>query len=102
MVYGLLGVAVTVVVVVIVVLVIWGISSRLNRRTGNRGVAQLSRLTCPHCGKTFDYEWIPGASLTAVRLGSSRYMACPLCHKWSTFNVVDTLVPRDPDPARAP
>ena len=51
-----------------------------------------SRLSCPKCGKTFDYRWVPGGSLTAVRLGPTRYMRCPLCHKWSDFDIVSTRV----------
>ena len=94
MAYGLwLGVGIGGVVIVVVVVLLWAISHRLNRKTGNTGFAKRSRLTCPKCGQTFDYEWVPGAALTAVRLGSSRYMACPLCHKRSTFNIYDTLVP---------
>lgn len=88
-----IGIGVGVAVIVVVVAILWIITVRLNRRTGNRGPVQRSRLTCPKCGQTFDYEWIPGAALTAVRLGSSRYMACPLCKKWSTFNVVETVIP---------
>lgn len=89
-----IGVAAAIIVVIIVLL--WAITHRLNRRTGNRGAVQHSRLICPKCGKTFDYEWVVGAALTAVRLGSRRYMACPLCHKWSTFDVYSTILPADP------
>lgn len=45
------------------------------------------RLTCPKCGQPFDYDYIPGASTSAIRLGGSRYMACPLCGKFSTFPI---------------
>ena len=51
-----------------------------------------SRLTCPKCGQSFDYDWVPLASFSAVRLGTSRYLECPLCHKWSTFNIWDTRI----------
>ncbi len=51
-----------------------------------------SRLTCPKCNQTFDYRWVPGGSLTAVRLGPTRYMRCPICHKWSDFDIVSTRV----------
>ena len=56
------------------------------------GLHYTSRLTCPKCGKTFDYEWLPGGSFTALRLGTKRYMRCPLCKKWSLFDVVYTIV----------
>jgi hypothetical protein len=58
-----------------------------------------SRLLCPKCGKEFIYEYVPGASFTAFRLGGSRYMACPLCHRWSIFNLRETRIreaPEDP------
>jgi len=42
-------------------------------------------LTCPKCATGFDFEFIPGASLTGLRLGSSRYMRCPICRRFSVF-----------------
>jgi hypothetical protein len=42
-------------------------------------------LRCPKCGGEFDYEFVPGASFTALRLGNARFMRCPLCHKFATF-----------------
>jgi hypothetical protein len=87
-----------IVVVVAVVVLPYLLSSSRNRRVGGRGFVQESRLTCPKCHRPFDYRWIPGAALTAVRLGKSRYMACPLCHKWSTFDVWDSPPPRTEPP----
>jgi hypothetical protein len=55
-----------------------------------------SHLRCPKCEKEFDFDYVPGASFTALRLGKSRYMACPLCHRWSLFNLADTRVPNEP------
>ena len=49
-----------------------------------------STLKCPNCGRTFEYDWVPMVSFTAARLGRSRYMECPLCHKWAAFNIWDT------------
>jgi len=49
-----------------------------------------STMTCPKCHRSFDYDWVPGASFTAFRLGRSRYMQCLLCHEWSTFDVLST------------
>ena len=49
-----------------------------------------SVLTCPKCHGTFEYNWVSLVAFTAVRLGSSRYLECPLCHEWSTFNIWDT------------
>ena len=51
-----------------------------------------SRLMCANCNRSFDYNWVPLASFSAVRLGKERYLECPLCHRWSTFNVWDTRV----------
>lgn len=96
-----IGIAIGVGAIVVVIVVYALLTKRLNRRTGRRGLVQKSRLTCPKCGETFDYEWVPGAALTAVRLGNSRYMACPLCHHWSTFNLVETAVPESPPPPSA-
>ncbi len=72
--------------------------SQRNRALGTPGVVSRARLTCPKCQQTFDYDFVPGASVTALRLGSSRYMECPLCHRWSTFDMNATRVastPRD-------
>jgi len=93
-----LGVAV---VLVLVAVVFYVLILRRGRRVGTRGVFQRSRLVCPKCGKTFDYDWLPGASFSAVRLGTSRYMSCPLCHRWSLFDVYRTLVARIPPPAES-
>lgn len=73
------------------------------RRVGTKGIVQRSHLRCPKCEREFDYDWIPGASLTSVRLGPDRYMACPLCGKWSMFNIYAGLVARpSPETATAP
>jgi hypothetical protein len=48
-------------------------------------VGRTRRLKCPKCGAVFDYEFVPGASFTAVRLGTSRYMRCPVCLRFSVF-----------------
>ena len=96
--YLWLGIGLGVGIILVILVVLWIITRRLNRRTGNTGPVQHSRLTCPKCHQTFDYEWVTGAALTAVRLGSKRYMACPLCHKWSTFDVVGSLMPASPPP----
>ena len=94
----LLGIGITAAVLVVLVLLLYWVASRRNARTGERGFVQRSRLICPKCHQTFDYEWVPGAALTAVRLGSSRYMACPVCHRWSTFDISRAPVPPAPAP----
>ncbi|MFY9716992.1 MAG: hypothetical protein WAK40_03540 [Thermoplasmata archaeon] len=44
-------------------------------------------LDCPSCHRSFNYEYIPGASVSAVRLGGRRYMRCPLCGKFAFFDL---------------
>ncbi|MEA2053263.1 MAG: hypothetical protein U9O90_10700 [Euryarchaeota archaeon] len=51
-----------------------------------------SKLKCPKCGYEFEYKWIPGASVTSIKLGKKRYMRCPECRKFSLFNIVDTKI----------
>lgn len=90
---GWIGLTIGAVVIVAIVLyyAIW--LRRTARRTGHAGLVQRSRLTCPKCRQTFDYDWVPGASFTAVRLGRGRYMACPLCGHWSRYDVEGHLIP---------
>lgn len=95
---GWLGIAIAAIVLLLLV-VFYLFILRRNSARGSPGLVTRSRLTCPKCGKTFDYDYLPGASVTAVRLGTGRYMACPVCHKWSTFELASTQVPATP---RAP
>lgn len=48
-----------------------------------------SILKCRKCGFRFNYSFIPGASVSAVRLGSSRYMRCPKCSRFGLFNLME-------------
>lgn len=50
-----------------------------------------TKLICPKCKETFNYEFIPGASLYSIKLGNYRYMKCPKCKKWSIFNITKNL-----------
>ncbi|MCL4387916.1 hypothetical protein M1567_02060 [Candidatus Marsarchaeota archaeon] len=47
----------------------------------------ISGLACPRCKYRFNYEFIPGASATSVRLGHKRYMRCPKCGRWAVFDL---------------
>jgi len=76
---------------------VWAL--RTKRRTGSLGLTQRSRLTCSKCGRQFDYDWVPGAALFALRLGTNRYMSCPLCGAWSTFDIKSSIVS---PPSRGP
>jgi len=55
-----------------------------------------SRLSCPSCQRSFDYQWVPLMSFNAVRLGTNRYLQCPLCHEWASFNIMKTRVSSEP------
>lgn len=47
-----------------------------------------TRVKCPKCGQSFDYEFIPGMSLAAARLGPYRYMRCSKCGRLALFDIV--------------
>ncbi len=90
---GYLAIGIAVVVLALVVgFYAW--TYRRNRQLGSPGIVSRSRLTCPKCHQVFDYDYMPGASFTALRLGRSRYMACPLCQKWSTFDLSEERLAR--------
>jgi DNA-directed RNA polymerase subunit RPC12/RpoP len=82
----LLEVGISVLVVLVAVVIIYLEFPRV------RGLHYTSRLTCPKCGKQFDYNWVPGGSFSAVRLLNKRYMRCPKCLQWSTFEVWKTRI----------
>ena len=81
-------------VLLVVAVAVWTLSYAKGRRLGSRGAVLRSRLSCPKCGQAFDYDWVPGASVSAVRLGTHRYLACPQCGKWSTFDVYGSMIRR--------
>ncbi|MCI4340933.1 MAG: hypothetical protein L3K11_00935 [Thermoplasmata archaeon] len=91
--YGFIAVGIIAAVVIVLALYL-SLVLRRGRRLGTQGFVQRSRLTCPKCRQPFDYDWVPGVAFTAVRLGKGRYMACPLCHRWSYMNIYDTMVAR--------
>jgi predicted RNA-binding Zn-ribbon protein involved in translation (DUF1610 family) len=55
-------------------------------------IIQVAHLKCKKCGVEFDYAYLPGGSLTSIRLWNSRFMRCPNCKKWSIFNIWNTRV----------
>jgi hypothetical protein len=87
-----IGIGVAVALILFLVLFYLWIYLR-NRSLGSPGLVSRSRLTCPKCHRTFDFQFIPGASFTAIRLGTGRYMSCPLCHRWSFFELYRNQVP---------
>jgi DNA-directed RNA polymerase subunit RPC12/RpoP len=46
-----------------------------------------AHLKCARCGSPFDYEYVPGASFTGLRLAGRRYMRCPACHQFTIFDL---------------
>jgi len=50
-----------------------------------------TKVECPRCKKTFQHTFIPGGSLTSVRLGRYRYMKCLKCKKYSKFDLFKHL-----------
>lgn len=49
-----------------------------------------SRLTCPRCRKSFNFHWIPGATLTSLIRRNYRDLKCPYCHIKSTYDIMAT------------
>ncbi len=64
------------------------------------GILQLSHLKCMECGTEFDYAWIPLVSFTSLRFGPWRFFRCPVCRRFSVFNIWDTRV--DPETHHCP
>ncbi|MGC9961436.1 MAG: hypothetical protein ABSE47_05985 [Acidimicrobiales bacterium] len=52
------------------------------RRRGYAGDTTHRIVRCSK-GHVFTTVWLPGASLTAVRLGGARYQRCPVGKHWS-------------------
>ena len=46
-----------------------------------------SIVECPHCHYRFNYEFIPGASFTSIRLGPVRIFKCPHCKELHNFKI---------------
>ncbi len=91
--YVAIGVAIA--LVALLIFFYWKVNRR-NRALGTPGIVSRARLVCPKCHRTFEYDFVPGGAVTAIRLGRSRYMACPLCRRWSTFDLSTNRVPVTP------
>ncbi len=89
-------IAAVVVLIIIIVGGWWLARGRSRGVPGAHGVVRENTLTCPKCNEQFNYQFVPGASLTSLRLGNRRYMKCPLCGRWSVIKIVGQPgVPRD-------
>ena len=51
-----------------------------------------SRLTCPNCRKSFNFHWVPGATITSIVYRGRRQLKCPYCHIKSTYDIMSTRV----------
>jgi hypothetical protein len=58
-----------------------------------------SRLTCPNCKKSFNFHWIPGATITSMIYRGRRNLKCPYCHVKSNYDIMSTRV-RKPKPQK--
>ena len=66
-------------------------SYALKRRTG-RWAGRVA-VECRR-GHRFDTTWIPGVSITSLRLGVWRLQRCPVGHHWSLVKPVAVGEPR--------
>ena len=80
------------IIIGVVIIVIVAVLMLRSRKGAVKSPVQLSHLKCPKCNAEFDYAYLPLATFTSIRLGNSRYISCPDCHKWSLFNVWNTRV----------
>jgi hypothetical protein len=70
------------------------------------GPHYISKLTCPSCRKTFNFHWIPGATITSLIRRNYRVLKCPYCHVKSTYDIMATRTatpkkPKDPKTAKS-
>jgi DNA-directed RNA polymerase subunit RPC12/RpoP len=54
-----------------------------------------SRLKCPSCSNTFDYNWAFWGSLASVGLERKRRIRCPNCQKWSDFDIRSARIKKE-------
>jgi hypothetical protein len=57
-----------------------------------------SRLICPNCRKSFNFHWVPGATITSLVYRNRRNLKCPYCHLKSSYDIMSTRVttPKSP------
>jgi len=82
------GIIIVFIIVAIAILLVFA----HRRMARSSGIVPLSHLKCNKCGTEFDYAWIPLASFTSVRLLNFRILMCPVCKKWSVFDIWNTRV----------
>jgi len=58
-----------------------------------------SRLTCPKCHKSFNFHYIPGATLASIIQRNYRTLKCPYCHTKAVYDIALTRT-RSPRPQK--
>jgi hypothetical protein len=64
------------------------------------GPHYVSRLTCPNCRKSFNFHWVPGATITSIVNRGTRKLKCPYCHVKSTYDIMATRVSKPKKPQK--
>ena len=64
------------------------------------GPHNTSRLTCPNCRKSFNFHWIPGATLASLIRRNYRDLKCPYCHIKSTYDIMATRARKAQNPKK--
>jgi pyruvate-formate lyase-activating enzyme len=54
-----------------------------------------SRLICPNCKKTFNFHWVPGATITSIVYRGKRNLKCPYCHIKNNYDIMTTRVTKN-------
>ncbi len=83
---GMFTVIATVIIVGVVV-VAMSVGTVVARRKGYSGIGGDTVVRCKK-GHLFTTIWVPGASLKAVRFGTSRLQHCPVGHHWALVTPV--------------
>jgi hypothetical protein len=59
-----------------------------------------SRLTCPTCKKSFNFHWVPGATITSIMYRGRRNLKCPYCHTKTNYDIMTTRVSKPKTPPK--
>jgi hypothetical protein len=59
-----------------------------------------SRLTCPNCRKSFNFHWVPGATISSLIYRGNRSLKCPYCHVKSNYDIMNTRVAKQKKAAK--
>ena len=82
------------------VVVFYVVATVLARRRGYSGLGGRTRVRCRD-GHVFRTIWVPGVSVTSLRLGWYRFQYCPVGRHWTLVHPIKDSDVDDVD-ARAP